>query len=57
MVNLMPVKRSKELDDNLQTKPDAKDALVIAHLAKGGRFSYLHILASCRCYLTESTDR
>ncbi|HFK1410270.1 TPA: transposase, partial [Bacillus cereus] len=28
MVNPMHVKRSKELDDNLQTKHDAKDALV-----------------------------
>lgn len=45
MVNPMHVKRSKELDDNLQTKHDAKDALVIARLVKDGRFSYPRILA------------
>ena len=42
--NPMHVKRSKELDDNLQTKHDAKDALVIARLVKDGRFSYPRIL-------------
>jgi len=31
-VNPMHVKRSKELDDNLPTKNDKKDALVIARL-------------------------
>jgi hypothetical protein len=36
----MHVKRSKELDDNLPTKNDKKDALVIARLLKDGRFSY-----------------
>ena len=40
MVNPMHVNRSKELDDNLQTKNDQKDALVIARLIKDGRFSY-----------------
>ena len=44
MVNPMHVKRSKELDDNLPTKHDAKDALVIARLVKDGRFSYPRIL-------------
>jgi transposase len=44
MCNPMHVKRSKELDDNLQTKHDAKDALVIAKLVKDGRFSYPRIL-------------
>ncbi|XWN53145.1 IS110 family transposase [Anoxybacillus flavithermus] len=44
MVNPMHVKRSKELDDNLPTKHDAKDALVIAKLVKDGRFSYPRIL-------------
>ena len=44
MVNPMHVKRSKELDDNLQTKNDKKDALVIARLLKDGRFSYPRIL-------------
>lgn len=42
--NPMHVKRSKELDDNLPTKNDAKDALVIARLVKDGRFSYPRIL-------------
>ena len=40
MVNPMHVNRSKELDDNLQTKNDQKDALVIARLMRDGRFSY-----------------
>lgn len=44
MVNPMHVKRSKELDDNLQTKNDKKDALVIARLMKDGRFSYPRLL-------------
>jgi transposase len=44
MVNPMHVKRSKELDDNLPTKNDRKDALVIARLVKDGRFSYPRIL-------------
>jgi transposase len=44
MVNPMHVKRSKELDDNLPTKHDRKDTLVIARLLKDGRFSYPRIL-------------
>ena len=44
MVNPMHVNRSKELDDNLQTKNDQKDALVIARLMRDGRFSYPRIL-------------
>ncbi|APB36667.1 IS110 family transposase [Heyndrickxia coagulans] len=44
MVNPMHVKRSKELDDNLPTKHDRKDALVIARLVKDGHFSYPRIL-------------
>jgi transposase len=44
MTNPMHVERSKELDDNLPTKRDAKDALVIAQLVKDGRFSYPRIL-------------
>lgn len=44
MCNPMHVKRSKELDDNLQTKNDAKDALVIARLVKDGRYSYPRVL-------------
>ena len=42
--NPMHVKRSKELDDNLQTKNDSKDALVIARLVKDGRYSFPRIL-------------
>jgi transposase len=34
MTNPMHVKRSKELDDNLPTKNDCKDAFVIARLLK-----------------------
>jgi len=44
MVNPHHVNRSKELDDNLQTKNDEKDALVIARLMRDGRFSYPRIL-------------
>jgi transposase len=44
MVNPAHVRRSKELDDNLPTKHDAKDALVIARLAKDGRFSFPRLL-------------
>ncbi|MCM3790811.1 IS110 family transposase [Domibacillus indicus] len=44
MVNPLHVKRSKELDDNLPTKNDKKDALVIARLMKDGRFSYPRFL-------------
>ena len=48
MVNPMHVNRSKELDDNLQTKNDQKDALVIARLMRDGRFSYPRILVGAR---------
>lgn len=44
MCNPMHVKRVKELDDNLQTKNDTKDALVIARLVKDGRYSYPRLL-------------
>ncbi|MCP3764990.1 IS110 family transposase [Domibacillus sp. A3M-37] len=44
MVNPLHVKRSKELDDNLPTKNDKKDALVIARLMKDSRFSYPRLL-------------
>ncbi|OZS77774.1 IS110 family transposase, partial [Tetzosporium hominis] len=44
MVNPMHVNRSKELDDNLQTKNDKKDAVVIARLMRDGRFNYPRIL-------------
>lgn len=39
MVNPMHVNRSKELDDNLQTKNDQKDSRVIAKLITNGYFS------------------
>ncbi|WP_338788708.1 IS110 family transposase [Metabacillus sp. FJAT-53654] len=44
MVNPMHVNRTKELDDNLQTKNDQKDARVIASLIRDGRFNYTRIL-------------
>ncbi|MDX5476547.1 MAG: IS110 family transposase [Bacillaceae bacterium] len=44
MVNPLHVNRTKELDDNLQTKNDKKDARVIAQLIRDGRFSYPRIL-------------
>jgi len=37
-VNPYHTKKSKELDDNSQTKSDKKDALTIARLVKDGRF-------------------
>ncbi|MGP4075386.1 IS110 family transposase [Halobacillus sp. K22] len=43
VVNPMHVKRSKEFDDNLQTKNDQKDARVIGKLMVGGFFSYPRI--------------
>ncbi|WP_096435262.1 IS110 family transposase [Alteribacter populi] len=39
IVNPMHVKQSKEMDDNSQTKNDAKDARVIAKLLPNGYFS------------------
>lgn len=51
MTNPMHVKRSKELDDNLPTKHDRKDALVIARLVKDGRFSYPRILTGMEAEL------
>lgn len=43
LVNPYHVKQVKELDDNTQTKNDAKDAMVIARLVKDGRFSYAYL--------------
>lgn len=37
-VNPYHVKQLKELEDNTQTKSDRKDALIIAHLIRDGRF-------------------
>lgn len=51
MVNPHHVNRSKELDDNLQTKNDQKDALVIARLMRDGRFSYPRILVGVEAEL------
>lgn len=39
VVNPLHVKKSKELDDNSPTKNDIKDAKVIAHLVKDGRYT------------------
>ena len=43
LVNPFHVKRSKELDDNSQTKNDRKDPKVIAGLVKDGRFTEPYI--------------
>lgn len=40
-MNPFHVKRSKEFDDNTQTKTDRKDSKVIAFLVKDARFSYV----------------
>jgi len=37
-VNPYHTKQAKELDDNSQTKSDPKDALVVAHLIRDGRY-------------------
>ena len=42
-VNPYHVKKSKELDDNTQTKSDPKDALTIGRLVKEGRFTLIYI--------------
>ncbi|UOR11231.1 IS110 family RNA-guided transposase [Halobacillus amylolyticus] len=43
VVNPMHVKKSKEFDDNLQTKNDKKDSRLISKLMVGGNFSYPRI--------------
>ena len=43
-VNLMHVKKTKELDDNNQTKTDKKDAKIIAQLVKDARYSIPNLL-------------
>ncbi|WP_339212637.1 IS110 family transposase [Solibacillus sp. FSL W8-0372] len=55
MVNPMHVNRSKELDDNLQTKNDQKDALIIARLMRDGRFSYPRHLEGIESELRNGT--
>lgn len=42
-VNPYHVKQLKELEDNTQTKNDQKDALVIAHLIRDGRFFEIYM--------------
>lgn len=54
--NPMHVNRSKELDDNLPTKTDAKDALVIAKLVKDGRYSHPRILRNVEAELRIGTS-
>jgi len=43
-VNPLHVKKIKELDDNLQTKTDKKDAKIIAQLVKDARYSTPNLL-------------
>ena len=43
LVNPAHTKKSKELDDNSQTKNDRKDALTIAKLVKDGRYSEMYL--------------
>lgn len=43
LINPFHTKRSKELDDNCQTKSDKKDALTIAKLVKDGRYSTMYL--------------
>lgn len=45
LVNPYHVKKSKELDDNTQTKSDPKDAMIIGRLVKDGRFSKVYLPA------------
>ncbi len=52
MVNPYAVKQSKELDDNNQTKNDAKDPSVIAKLVIDGRYSIPSLIQSNQHKLT-----
>lgn len=56
MVNPMHVSRTKELDDNLQTKNDAKDARVIAQLIRDGRYSFPRILQGVEAELRNGSS-
>jgi transposase len=60
LVNPLHVKRSKELDDNNQTKSDIKDPLVIARLVTEGRYSFPYlpegIYAELRAYNEDRLD-
>lgn len=42
-VNPFHVKQLKELEDNTQTKSDQKDALIIAHLIRDGRYFEIYM--------------
>lgn len=56
VVNPMHVNRSKELEDNNQTKTDSKDAMLIASLVKDGRFFNPNILEGIYADLREAMD-
>ncbi|MGL5620794.1 IS110 family transposase [Cetobacterium sp.] len=43
IVNPYYTKRTKELDDNSETKNDKKDALTISKLVKVGRYSEMYL--------------
>src|SRR5699024_2925047 len=55
MVNPMHVNRTKELDDNLQTKNDQKDARLIAKLITNGNFSFLRLLDGIEAELRQGS--
>lgn len=67
LVNPHHVKKSKEFDDNVQSKNDLKDPKVIAGLVNAGRYAYpyipngeyseLRILANTRLTNTENLNR
>ncbi|MBP3953682.1 IS110 family transposase [Bacillus suaedae] len=56
IVNPMHVKQSKEMDDNLQTKNDAKDARVIAKLLPNGYFSVPRDMSSVDHHLRQGSS-
>ncbi len=67
LVNPHHVNKSKELEDNMQTKSDYKDAKVIANLIRNGKYTEpnlptkeyvdLRILTNVREKVTESLNR
>ncbi len=56
LINPFHTKRSKELDDNCQTKNDKKDALTIAKLLKDGRYSEMYLPKEVYATLRELTS-
>lgn len=56
IVNTLHVYRSKELDDNNQTKTDAKDAKIIANLVRDGRYSHPNLLEGAYADLREAMN-